>query len=579
MKVSNRYWHMSRNSNNHCRELQSTPQRSAWVEFLRARLYRLRGVHSDERGTISIITVFTLLMFTMLLIMIVNVGTHIDDKLKMQNAADASTYSGGVVLARGMNGVAFTNHLLSDVFAMTAFLREGRDRNAENLVPPILDAWTLAGQTLAQAPFAKFAELGQAIERKVPLEREAVAAYGELTAASSELSLPVFEHILEAQLIGEFQRDLLNTLPQIAQEVTDEVARRHGLLGRSSQEGSSPTMARYEADRGRQIGVLWRTNAMPVALADESDPLTRTMPVVDPDPFQNDYPQLLDGDSYLQQAIEQRRELAMHFMNQWNFDRLRLFNYDVKMSAFFPLWRMATCGQLERLLNIEYPVTNVPMQLRRTPDGPGMEEQLQAAEQFDPNLPLNRRRDDHFPMVMRNLRQLTDLDQYVEDNFHFVGAVYRKHRKELGPGLFVNPLSETADAQAFSQIYLFVPRPRKHLVHVGEGGSGGGGGAINLGGTFGFTSTIELDRNGPPTNEPPPPVDTLDRVLRERWVLENWPTHWDLLNQNWVVQLVPATVTNLPTVLQTNPGGEVGALRMPNYGESENDMMKRVTTH
>ena len=570
---------MSRILNSHCREVTGTPD-LAWRQFLRAKLNRLRGVHTDERGTISIITVFTLLMFTMLLIMIVNVGTHIDDKLKMQNAADASTYSGGVVLARGMNGLAFTNHLLSDVFAMTAFLREGRDRNAESLVPPVLEAWNTAGQTLAQAPFEKFAELGEAMQRKVPLEQEAVTAYGELTSASSEISLPVFEHILEAHLIGEFQRDLLNTLPRIAQEVTDEVARRHGLLGRPSQEGSSPSMARYESDRGRQMGVLWRTNAMPVALADETDPLTRTMPVVDPDPYQDDYPQLLDADAYLQQALRQRRSLALHFLNQWNFDRLRLFNYDVKMSAFFPMWRMATCGQLQRLLNVEYPVTNVPMQLRRTPDGPSMEEFIQQAENFDPNLPLNRRRDDHYPMVMQNLRQLTDLDQYVEDNFHFVGAVYRKHRSELGPGLFQNPLAETADAQAFSQIYLFVPRPRKYLVHVGEGGDGGdGGGAINLGGTFGFTSQIELERNGPPANEPPPPVNTLDRVLRERWVLENWPTHWDLLNQNWLVQLVPATVTNLPTVLQTNPGGELSDLRMPNYGESENSMMKRVTTH
>jgi hypothetical protein len=537
-------------------------------------------VHSDERGTISIISVFTLLMFTMLLIMIVNVGTHIDDKLKMQNAADAATYSGGVVLARGMNGLAFSNHLLSDVFAMTAFLREGRDRNAESLVPPILEAWRVAGDTLSRAPFPKFAQLGQAIINKVPKEQDAVTAYGELTAGAAELSLPVFEHILEAQLIGEFQRDLLETLPQVAQSVTDEVARRHGLLGRSSQEGSSASMSRYEAERGRQIGVLWRTNVMPVALADETDPLTRTMPVVDPDPFQLDYPQLLDAESYLQQALEQRRNLATLFLNRWNFDRLRLFNYDVKMSAFFPLWRMATCGQLERLLNVEYPVTNVPMMLRRTQDGRGMEELIREAELYDPNQPLNRRRDDHFPRVMRNLRELTDLDQYVEDNFHFVGAVYRKHRKELGPGLFENPLSETADAQTFSQIYLFVPRPRKILVHIGEGGGGGDADrAINLGGTFGFTSLIEVERDGPPANDPPPAVDTLDRLLRERWVLENYPTHWDLLNQNWMVQLVPATVTSLPEVLQTNPGGEVAGLRMPDYGETENNMLKRVTTH
>ena len=227
-----------------------------------------RRVHTDERGSISIVTVFTLLMFTMILVMIVNVGTHIDDKLKMQNASDAATYSGGVVLARGMNGLAFSNHLLSDVFAMTAFLREGRDRNAESLVPPVLDAWTFAGETLARAEFPKFAELGPAIVDKVFKEQEAVTAYGELTAAASELSLPVFEHILADQLIGEFQRSLLQTVPELAQSATYEVARRHGLLGPSSQEGSSELQAEYELERGSQRAILWRTTVLPVALDD-----------------------------------------------------------------------------------------------------------------------------------------------------------------------------------------------------------------------------------------------------------------------------------------------------------------------
>ena len=60
--------------------------------------------------------------------MVMNVGRHVDGKLRMQNAADSAAYSGGVVLARGMNTLAFTNHLLCDVFAVTAILREARDR-------------------------------------------------------------------------------------------------------------------------------------------------------------------------------------------------------------------------------------------------------------------------------------------------------------------------------------------------------------------------------------------------------------------------------------------------------------------
>jgi len=544
------------------------------------RIGRIRRLHGDERGTISIVTVFTLLMFTMLLVMIVNVGTHIDDKLKMQNAADAATYSGGVVLARGMNGLAFTNHLLSDVFAMTAFLREGRDRTAESLVPQVLGAWQTAGETLRNSSYPKFSRLGQAIVDTVPKEQEAVSAYGELTAAASDLSLPVFEHILQARLIGEFQRTLLRSLPEIAQSVTDEVARRHGLLGSSEQEGSSAAQATYEQKRGRQYGVLWRSHVRPVALDDESDPATRTVPVVDPDPYEEDYAQLLDGDSYLSLAVRQRRALAVNLLDQWNFDRLQLFNHDARMSTYFALWRMATCGQLEQLLNVEYPHTNLPMVLRHADTGRSMESLISAAEHYDPGRPLSRRRDDHYPEVMENLRAITDLNRYIEDSFHFVGIVYRRHRNELGPGVFQNPLTAQSDAQTYSQLSLFVPRPRKIKVHIGGGedSNGGDSSVVNLGGTFGFTSQIEVPRERPPAS-PPPADDSLDQVLRERWVLENWPTHWDLLNQNWAVQLVPATARHLPEIMSSNPGGPVSDLRMPNLSDVPHNVFNRAQTH
>jgi len=105
--------------------------------FIKRLLARL---HRDEHGTISIVTVFAVLLLVMLLGMVMNVGRTVDDKIRMQNAADSAAYSGGLVLARGMNTLAFTNHMLCDAFALTAFLREGRDRSAEAKVPPILAA-------------------------------------------------------------------------------------------------------------------------------------------------------------------------------------------------------------------------------------------------------------------------------------------------------------------------------------------------------------------------------------------------------------------------------------------------------
>ncbi len=537
-----------------------------WLNRVVGRLRQLpHRVHNDERGTISIVTVFALLMFTMLLVMIVNVGIHIDDKLKMQNAADAATYSGGTVLARGMNGLAFSNHLLGDVFAMTAFLRESRDRNAESLIPPVLAAWRTTGETLSRSEFQRFRDLGLAIVAKVPLEQEAVTSFGELSAGASTLTLPVFEHILKDRLIGRFQRHLMLLTPELSQAVTNEVARRHGLLGSSSS--SSPLQARDQEQRGPQMGLLWRTTVMPVSLGDEMTPQTRTLPVIDPDPLEMDYSRINDAEVYLQHAIEQRRRLAKRYLADWNSDRLRLFQRRGKMSMFFSFWRMATCAHLEDLLTVEYPLTNLPMMMRRADDGREVEGIIQQAEQSIPGLTLNRSNDDHHTLLMDLLRGSMDVNDFVDRNFQFVGVVSRKHRRETGPGMFRNPLSVSSDAQTFAQVMLFVPRPRRVLAQPG------GPPVEAYGGTLG------ADAGG--AQAPPVPGSGGAPIdpLFERWVSEGWPTHWDLLNQNWMVQLVPATTTNLPRILETNAGGEFAQFRPPSYAGVGSRQLKQINTH
>ncbi len=520
-------------------------------------------LHRDQRGSISIVTVFALLMFTMLLIMVVNVGTHVDDKLKMQNAADASAYSGGVIIARGMNGIAFSNHLLSDVFAMTAFLRESRDRNAESLVPPVLDAWRVVGQTLQRSPFERFRELGMAVTDKVPKEQEAVDAFGELSAGAARLTLPVFEHILRERLIGRFQRDLMLATPDLAQAITSEVARRHGLLGRS--QSPSALQQRDQTERGQQLGLLWRTTVMPVSIGDEQSPQTRTLPVIDPDPFESDYARVAFAEEYLQDAIEQRRNLARTYLSEWNADRLRIFRDRAKMSVYFNLWRIATCAHLEELLTVEYPLTNLPMVMRRTEDGRVMERLIRGAEVVDPQTTLSRTNDMQHPVVMDRLRSTMNLNDFLERNFQFVSVVYRKHLPETGPGLFRNPLSQQSDAQTFAQVAVFVPRPRKVLWYPGYPPP------TPYGGTLGVTFSLPAPPAGPGIGEIDP--------LLERWVNEGWPTHWDLLNQNWMVQLIPATARNMPQILATNPGAEYAGLRQPDLRGVDNRHLKRLSHH
>src|SRR3954464_5673464 len=91
-----------------------------------------------RRGAISIATLFAVMFLAILLGMVINTGRQLDGKVKLQNAADSATQSGGLALARGMNTLAFTNHLLCETFALTAFFREARDRHSQQLTPEIL---------------------------------------------------------------------------------------------------------------------------------------------------------------------------------------------------------------------------------------------------------------------------------------------------------------------------------------------------------------------------------------------------------------------------------------------------------
>ncbi len=374
-------------------------------------------LHCDQRGTISIVSVFTLLALVMLLGMVMNTGQQVDQKIRMQNAADAATYSGGVVLTRSMNSLAFTNHLLSEVFALTAFMREAKARRAESLTPEMLDNWERIGRYMfTPSAFFKFADLGLAVNEKIPPDRaidgdrEMIFTFSEWAAAGSELMLPVFEGILFEELIPQFQIDLVETTPRMVQIATDEAARRHG------RSWPQPVQLR---------GVLWRTGVDPVG--GQSELSLGTLPVVDP---------LREGGNYLRRAKAERDKLAKMYLRRWNSAVLRHFDLLGQMSQFSSLWRIFTCGELKSLLDDEYPDSNLPHVLRT-------------------------RRPDEFE---------------IERDYMFVGVVYRKKHRDLIPGVFRNPVE--GDSTAFAQIMLFVPQRRlvwPRLWRGHEGGLYGGG--------------------------------------------------------------------------------------------------------
>lgn len=492
-----------------------------------------REIHADDRGAISVLSVFSLLVFTFLLVMIVNVATHLDDKVRMQNTADAAAHSSGVVLSRGMNAITFSNHLLCDVFAITAYLREARDRQGESFVSEILDEWETMAQRYSSAEFEKYQRLGSALTEKVPLERDLSSAFGELNAAAAEHALPVMESVLEQQLIPKFQYTVIRNTPELAQQAAYEVAVQNGL--KPSQLASYPNVQTTTPNgRSKQTAVLWHLRDDLGTFTDENDPNLRNMPVVDPTPSGTDYAALQNPQEYFGHALTHRQEISKFYLEQWIGDKMRMFDQEANLSQHNWLFRIFAAGQLDKLLKEDYPDTNIPV-LSRLPR---------------PQVPL---------LDLHRQGMTADANQHIDDDYHFLVVIYRDHVKESGPGVFRNPLKSNSDAMAFSQFRLFLPRPRWRREPPLVPPQG-------LGGSFGFSSQI-------PARQQPDPNNNL-------WYLENWPTHhWDVFNQNWTVQLVPATSEIILPILQTEPTPCQCEFNPPKLDNVTMPMIRQINTH
>lgn len=489
---------------------------------------RCARLHGDQSGSISVASVFAVLLLAFLLGMVMNSSLQVDQKVKMQNAADAATYSGAVVIGRGLNTVAFSNHLLCDVFALTAFMREAQDRKAESLTPEILRNWARIGPAFAESEFSKFAELGVAIEDKVPHEREVVRTFSDWAAAASALMKPVFEQILSEERIPEFQSAVARTTPQLAQSAMEEVARRHG------QAWPRPT---------KLSGCLWRTNGATVVASG----VTRGGIVVDP--VTDDVP---GREVYMEHARSQRFELAHRYLRNWNDESLPLFDGYVKMSQFSNLWRIFTGGHLQKLLEEDYPHRNLPFQVLAPP-----------GEVADIEGRLGYYSPDEMARLNTYLegcsgREAADINRYLEQYCMVVGVVYREKMADRIPGIFRNPVAP--DTQAFAQAMVFVPKRRLIKVWPGAGGGGGfdpstqtgiPGQGVGVGGPPPAPSPPPPPAPPPPGGEPPKEEEIEPLVVRQ----DVWyhPDAWSLICQNWTAQLVPATCSRIPRILSTRP--------------------------
>lgn len=238
---------------------------------------------------------------------------------------------------------------------------------------------------------------------------------------------------------------------------------------------------------------------------------------------------------YRSTARDQRESLANRYLNDWNNQTMAFFDSHGKMSQFSALWRSFTCGYLRQLLDEEYPDRNLPFVIR-----------IEA--------------DDLLTADARNQH----LDQY----FTFVSVVYWKQVPEFAPLIFENPID--GHATAFAQVRVFIPRRR--LVWSYFGGSGGGS-SINIGGV----PTDLQNLSGGGSGQSGQSGGGYWEVVRQ-----SVPTSWNLLNQRWSCQLVPATVLSMAAILQTVPPMTEFAeesVVLPSLGDVSSEEMGRINTH
>ncbi|WP_197453776.1 pilus assembly protein TadG-related protein [Caulifigura coniformis] len=336
-------------------------------------------LHRDERGITSLLSLVAVMLFTMLLVMLTNIVRHVDDKVRMQNAADAAAFSGAAVLARGMNAIAFANHLEAETFALTALLRALEDRGS------------------------------QTARQLLPVMN--------VVLGTPEPVLPVTGD----RLIPAYQRDVVALFPDLARQVTQEIALRHGLpQGRLPQgtlqaQGVSPAGF---GPRGPQSGVLWLSRGAAVGVADELDPAERTLPVIDPGSDGSDWARLPDIGDRQALAVVRRLETAT--------EALRVLHDQLPASRRQDSSLLGDATRyLVRLLEVDFPTTNLPLLLRSQTGAA-------AAPESAP----------------------------LEDDFAVIATVHRVFDREHGSKLFVNPIANRADAVTFAQAEFFLPRPR-----------------------------------------------------------------------------------------------------------------------
>lgn len=81
---------------------------------------RLKSLWAAESGSVSMVHAVAVMFFTVMIVMLINVGHVTHHKVEMQNAADSVAITAATWQARGMNAVTATNHVIGEMLAFVA---------------------------------------------------------------------------------------------------------------------------------------------------------------------------------------------------------------------------------------------------------------------------------------------------------------------------------------------------------------------------------------------------------------------------------------------------------------------------
>lgn len=558
-------------------------------------------IHRDQRGSLSIMGVFSIFFLTVLLGMIFNVGRQVDDKLRMQNAADAAAYSGTLTVSRGMNAISYSNHLLCEIFALTAYMREARlDPNSTELpdwdgealamypqhlekhaiehqnnvrrsqgLPPlntlnggyegdVLDVWDLVARHafvelgnkagLGTLGYDKFVRLGKALSDKIPLERDMVRTFEPMAREHSRLTLSVFEYLLSGG-DGDFpienedhrprtpEGGLITRFQRSVVRFTPEMSQR--VAQEIAERHGESTRNQH---RGRDLtAVLYRTDASRFDEYREEERDTRLLPVIDPTFAGGDLSVSYSFDPRFFTDYSSLTDDQFYFKKSYD-TRTQLAKHYLQEWIYVWLDRYFTQRHQERRSG-----------RARGPYGRDVASLSQLA---------------NFWRIF-TCAQLDKMlhEEFPKSNLPFVIRVKNRNNWDLRSG---NPRF-VPDQYALEEEYHCVAVVA--WTHTRQFGPGIYRNPLNgdqrsiADDTYAFTfAEAKFFLPTPRYRCCPWGEWRFDSTTGTRYFItyyDNWPRDWSTFNQNWRTKLVPTWTVELPEMLARHPGGDVDDLTTP----------------